>query len=72
MGEAAPNKGGTLNGFSPVSSAPVFWKSRKRFAGNLKGSSLFLQLFFCLVAQLIEFEGSVCDCVKNLCFCSCF
>ncbi|KAH6819550.1 Snf1 kinase interactor-like protein [Perilla frutescens var. frutescens] len=34
MEEAAADKGGSssLNGFSPVSSAPVFWKSRKRFA----------------------------------------
>ncbi|KAL8497287.1 hypothetical protein ACS0TY_020830 [Phlomoides rotata] len=41
MGEEATKKmveGGSLNGFSPVSSAPVFWKSRKRAsaAHNLK------------------------------------
>ncbi|PIN17997.1 hypothetical protein CDL12_09336 [Handroanthus impetiginosus] len=32
MGEAEKNKaeGGILNGFSPVSSTPTFWKSRKR------------------------------------------
>ncbi|KAI3463488.1 hypothetical protein Pfo_020151 [Paulownia fortunei] len=34
MGEAAKKKveGGSLNGFSPVTSTPVFWKSRKRSA----------------------------------------
>ncbi|XP_057767764.1 protein HEADING DATE REPRESSOR 1 [Salvia miltiorrhiza] len=41
MGEAAaPNKGGSLNGlFSPVSSAPVLWKSRKRLAGSVKNTN---------------------------------
>ncbi|KAL1554095.1 protein HEADING DATE REPRESSOR 1 [Salvia divinorum] len=40
MGEAAEaNKGGSLNGFSPVSSAPVFWKSRKRLSGSVKNTN---------------------------------
>ncbi|XP_042057299.1 protein HEADING DATE REPRESSOR 1-like isoform X2 [Salvia splendens] len=28
-----------LNGFSPVSSPPVFWKSRKRFAASVKNTN---------------------------------